>query len=61
MIDMWSIVFEYDASIFLHFVTRGVDMGLQSIILNLRKISTAYFPCIRKKHPSICYTSNPRK
>ena len=52
---------EPDASIFLQLETRGMDLGLQSTILNLFKISTAYFPCPMKKHPSLYQTSKPKK
>ena len=52
---------ELDASIFLQLVTiRGVDMGLQSSILNLFKILTAYFPYPMKKHPSLFLTGDER-
>ena len=50
-----------DASIFFQLETRGMVMGVQSSILNLFKISTAYFPCPMKKHSSLYQTSKPRK
>ena len=37
-----------DASIIFQLVIMGVDMGLQSCILNLFRISIAYLPCPRK-------------
>jgi hypothetical protein len=33
-----------------------MDMDLQSLIMNLRKISIVYFPYPKKKHPSCCQT-----
>ena len=59
--NVGSNLFDPDASIFLLLETRGMDIGLQSAILNLFKISTAYFPCPMKKHSSLYQTSKSRK
>ena len=56
-----STSLSYDASIFFQLEIMGVDMILQSYILNLFKIFVVYLPCPRNIYPSFYHTSNPKR
>jgi hypothetical protein len=56
-----STKYEYESLKSFIFITIGVAMDLQSIILNLCRISTIYFPWLRKISSGLYHTSNPKK